>query len=82
MFLLHAFLLSSLKCFTKDQFNYVFCKSNLFFIEKHNVFTFVLDFLRFQGFFQQFESLVIVKESGVFRIIFGLYYMVQPAGRK
>lgn len=47
-----------------------------------NLCTFVLCFLRFECFFEKLQSLIVVRESGVFRVLFGLYYVVQSAGRK
>lgn len=46
------------------------------------MFTFVSCFLGFQSFFEKLESFVVVGNSGVLRILFGLYYVVKSAERK
>lgn len=56
--------------------------SGLISIQYCHMFTFVLCFLRFQCFFQKLESFIVVRKSGVLRILFGLYYVVQPADKK
>lgn len=37
----------------------------------------MLGFLRLESFFEKFQALVVVRESGIFRVLFGLYDVIQ-----
>lgn len=52
-----------------------------FVFEQSGAFTFLLCSVRFKCFSEKLQPLVVVGESGIFRVLFGLYYVVQSAGR-
>lgn len=61
----------------------IFERSQLrFTAECTEIITFVSRFLRLQRFFEKLQTLIVVRQSGVFRVLFGLHYVIQPAVRK